>query len=606
MAAALLSLDGIELTFGGGPLLAGASIFVSPRARIALVGRNGSGKSTLLKIAAGIIAADAGERFVDPKASVAYLPQEPDFGAHRTTFDYVADGLPPTADEHAAVRALEEFGLAPDAATDRLSGGEARRAALARIFAAEPDVILLDEPTNHLDLPAIEALEARIKSSRAAMVIISHDRRFLENTTNETVWIDRGIARHLARGFGAFEEWRDKVLEEEETERHKLDRKIAMEEDWVRYGVTARRKRNVRRMAELASLRQKRRDDRKSAGTVNFSVNAADKSGKRVIVAEGLSKSFGKRTIVNDFSIEIARGDRVGFVGPNGAGKTTLLKLLLGELTPDAGKVTLGASLQVVTLDQRRDSLKPDDRLADAITDGRGDWVQLGETKKHVASYLKDFLFVQEQWRAPVSSLSGGERGRLALAAALAKPSNLLVLDEPTNDLDLETLDLLEEMLADYHGTLLLVSHDRSFLDRIATSIVAPCDEKAGAWREYVGGYSDMLVQRGAAPEKNAPRQPKPAQTEGNSREAPAPPKSAKSKLSYKEKYALETLPARMEKLQEEIAALKSALADPKLFERDAATFNKKAAALEKAEADLATCEEEWLELEMKREALEG
>ncbi|MEE2690884.1 MAG: ATP-binding cassette domain-containing protein [Pseudomonadota bacterium] len=600
----LLSLADIRLTFGGAPLLDGAAISVAPRERIALVGRNGSGKSTLLKIAAGLIEADSGERFVDPGAAVAYLPQEPDLAGFASVGAYVAAGLGPADDAHAGERLIEELGLAPDMATASLSGGEARRAALARTLVARPDVVLLDEPTNHLDLPAIGWLEDYLAGLSAGLVIISHDRRFLENLTTRTVWIDRGRTRQLSQGFKAFEEWRDRVLEEEEIQAHKLDRKIAMEEDWVRYGVTARRKRNVRRMRELGDMRKQRREARRATGSVTFSVAAGDASGKRVIVAENISKSFGERAIVAGFSIEIARGDRIGLVGPNGAGKTTLLKLLTGALAPDSGTVRLGTALQIVSLDQRRAALAPDMRVADAITDGRGDWVEINGEKRHAASYLKDFLFTPEQFRAPVSALSGGERGRLALAAALAKPSNLLVLDEPTNDLDLETLDLLEETIAAYRGTLLLVSHDRSFLDRTVTSIVAPPpDLKPGGWTEYVGGYDDMVAQRGVAPgfEAKAPARPAPPQQKSE-----RPPAAAKSKLSYKEKFALEQLPAKIAALEKDVAALKAKLADPKLFERDAAAFGKTAGDLEKAETALAAAEEEWLALEMKREEIEG
>ncbi len=412
MAPPLLTLEEIRLTFGGEPLLLGAGLVVEPRARIALVGRNGSGKSTLLKIAAGLIEPDSGERFFDPAASIAYLPQDPDFSGFDTVGAYIEAGLPPAGSPIDFARLLDELGVDPAARCAALSGGEGRRAALARLFAGDPDVLLLDEPTNHLDLPAIEALEGRVSASRAAFVVISHDRRFLENVTTRTVWIDRGQTRFLDRGFKDFEAWRDKVLEDEETAAHKLDRKIVAEEHWVRYGVTARRKRNVRRMRELSDLRKQRRERRRPTGTVAFSTNEANPSGKRVIVAEKISKSFGGRAIVKDFSIEIARGDRIGIVGPNGAGKTTFLQLLIGELAPDEGRVTLGAGLAMITLDQRRASLKPDDRVADAITDGRGDWVTIGAEKKHVASYLKDFLFKPEQWRTPVAALSGGELWR--------------------------------------------------------------------------------------------------------------------------------------------------------------------------------------------------
>ena len=605
MAPPLLTLEDIRLGFGGAPLLEGASLVVAPRARIALVGRNGSGKSTLMKIAAGLVEPDSGVRFVNPGATVAYLPQEPDFGGFATIGAYVEAGLPPAGAPTSLARLYADLGLDPDARCAALSGGEARRAALARLFAAEPDVMLLDEPTNHLDLPAIEALEERVKGSNAAIILISHDRRFLETITTRTVWVDRGATRALDRGFRDFEAWRDKTLEEEEVQAHKLDRKIVAEEHWVRYGVTARRKRNVRRMRELGELRRERRERKRPTGNVAFSANEATPSGKRVIIADRISKAFGDRIVVDGFSIEIARGDRIGIVGPNGAGKTTLLRMLTGELAPDKGDVAIGAGVLMITLDQRRAALNPDDRVADAITDGRGDWVTIGGEKKHVASYLKDFLFKPEQWRTPVSALSGGERGRLALAAALAKPSNLLVLDEPTNDLDLETLDLLEELVADYAGTLLIVSHDRSFLDRTVTSIITTDPAGGpGQWTDYAGGYDDMVAQRGSAPGSEA-------RLRGTERptaeEKPAPPvPQARPRLSYKEKFALEQLPRKIAALTGEIAALKSQLADPALFARDAKAFNDGAARLAKAEADLASAEEEWLALEMKREEIES
>lgn len=606
MAPPLLTLEDINLTFGGEPLLAGASLVVEPMARIALVGRNGSGKSTLLKIAAGIIEPDAGRRFVDPSVAIAYLPQEPDLSGFETAGAYVEAGLPPTGAPADLAKLYAELNVDALAKCATMSGGETRRAALARVFAAGPDVLLLDEPTNHLDLPAIEALEVRLKSSRAAIVLISHDRRFLENLTTRTVWIDRGETRIADRGFKDFEAWRDKILEEEDAAAHKLDRKIVAEEHWVRYGVTARRKRNVRRMRELSDLRRQRRERKRPTGAVSFTAAEAGASGKRVIVAEKISKSFGDRPIVTDFSIEIGRGDRIGIVGPNGAGKTTLLRMLTGELAPDEGRVTLGTGLAMISLDQRRAALRPDDRVADAITDGRGDWVTIGSEKKHVATYLSDFLFKPEQWRTPTAALSGGERGRLALAAALARPSNLLVLDEPTNDLDLETLDLLEELIADYQGTLLIVSHDRSFLDRTVTSIVTTDPSgRPGRWVEYAGGYEDMLAQRGSAPGSEIGRPVTMSRINAAPKSAqPAP--GARARLSYKEKFALEQLPGKIAQLANEIASLKEALADTSLFSRDAKSFNEKAARLEKAETEISIAEEEWLELEMKREEFEN
>ena len=606
MAAQLLALTDIHLTFGGTPLLTGASLDVTAGDRIALVGRNGSGKSTLLRIAAGLIEPDAGERFAHPGALVRYLPQEVDFAGHERVLDYVAAGLGPTADPHVARTLLDELGLTGTEPTATLSGGEARRAAIARVLVADPDVLLLDEPTNHLDLPAIEWLEARLARLKAAIVLISHDRRFLETLSRTTLWLDRGTTRRLDKGFAAFEAWRDEVLEKEEADRHKLDRKIAREDQWMHGGVTARRKRNVRRVRELAELRKSRREERRAVGNVKLDAAEGQLSGRLVIEATGLSKSYGGSAIVSGFSTRILRGDRVGLVGPNGAGKTTLLKLLTGELAPDAGTLRLGANLQIVTLDQRRDELDPAWTVADALTGGRGDQVVINGRARHVASYMKDFLFQPEQARSPVGVLSGGERGRLMLARALSKPSNLLVLDEPTNDLDLETLDLLQELLADYPGTLLLVSHDRDFLDRVVTSTIAP--DGAGRWTEYAGGYSDMLVQRrGAEPEK-AVKTPARAKSETAAPRAAegAPAPAARRKLSFKEKHALQTLPATIAALEAEIAALAAQLADAGLYAREPALFARASERLGAAQAELAAAEEQWLELEILRAELEG
>lgn len=594
-------LRDIHLSFGGTPLLEGAGFSVSSGERLCLVGRNGSGKSTLLKIAAGMIEPDKGERFLQPGITVRYLPQEPDLSGFATVRDYVNDALGPGDDPHRATYLLEQLGLTGREAPSHLSGGEARRAALAHVLAPEPDIILLDEPTNHLDLPAIEWLENQLKSIRSALVLISHDRRFLQNLSRATTWLGDGTTRHLAKGFADFEAWRDEILEKEDRDRHEMNRKIAVEMQWLHKGVTARRKRNMGRLRALNVLRQERRTQRRRPGDAKFAVTDADISGKLVAEAKSVSKSFGGVPIVKDLSIRIQRGDRIGLVGPNGAGKTTLLNLLTGRLKPDDGTIRLGTNLEMVSLDQGREALDPDTTLANSLTGG-GETVWVQGKAKHVIGYMKDFLFSPEQAHTPVSALSGGERGRLMLARALAYPSNLLVLDEPTNDLDLETLDLLQEMLSDYAGTVLLVSHDRDFLDRIVTSVIA--SEGNGQWIEYAGGYSDMIVQRGADLGRNTEPAAK--------RKKSAPAKTAsdnprkKRRLSFNEKHALETLPERIDTLQEEIATLSETLADPALYGKDPARFQSTTDRLQQAQGSLGAAEEEWLGLEMLREEIEG
>jgi len=597
-------LSDIHLTFGGPPLLEGAELAVGEGQRLCLVGRNGSGKSSLLKVAAGMIEPDRGERVLKKGVTLRYLPQEPDLSAYSTTLDYVEEGLDAAADPHRARYLLEHLGLSGEENPGRLSGGEARRAALARVLAPRPDVLLLDEPTNHLDLPAIEWLEAELKAWRGSLVIISHDRRFLEALSDSTLWLDRGAARLLERGFAEFEAWRDETLELEARERHKLDRKLAAEADWLRYGVTARRKRNQGRLRKLMDLRQQRREQRQRPGAVRMTASEAETSSKTVIEAKSIAKAFGDRSLVTDFSMRIQRGDRVGLIGPNGAGKTTLLRLLTGQLAPDSGSVKLGLTLDMVTLDQKRESLDPTWTLKEALAGEGSDNVFVAGQPRHVMSYMKDFLFAPEQAGTPIERLSGGERGRVMLARALARPSNLLVLDEPTNDLDLETLDLLQELLADYGGTVLLVSHDRDFLDRVATSVILA--EGEGKWVEYAGGYSDMLAQRGQPSgglKRESAKAGKPKR-----RGAPAPAEesavAAKRKLSFKEKHALETLPGEMDKLREEIAALQLALEDGTLFQREPERFRASAAALARKQAELDAAEERWLELEMLREEL--
>jgi ATP-binding cassette subfamily F protein uup len=604
MAPPLIQLKDIALTFGGTPLLTGAELSVSAGERVCLVGRNGSGESTLLKIAAGLVEHDSGTRFVEPGATMRYLPQEPDFAGFATTRAYVEAGLGPTDDPHKAQHLLEQLGLTGDENPENLSGGEARRAALARVLAPSPDILLLDEPTNHLDLPTIEWLESELMGRNSALVLISHDRRFLATLSRATVWLDRGETQRIERGFASFEAWRDEMLAEEERNQHKLDRKIVMEEHWLRYGVSGRRKRNVKRLANLHALREARRTYKGAAGQANLAAATADKSGTMVIEAKGLNVAFDGRPIVSDFSTRIQRGDRIGIVGPNGSGKTTLVSLLTGALAPDSGTLRLGVNLEMATLDQHRESLDGETTLAAALTGGRGDTIMVGDKPKHVVSYMQDFLFAKEQMRTPLRVLSGGERGRLMLARALAKPSNLLVLDEPTNDLDLETLDVLEEMLSDYPGTVLLISHDRDFLDRIVNAVIVP--EGDGRWQEYAGGYSDMLKQRGGDVTRPSA---KAKSDESRKSDAAKPSPSAaqpRRKLSFNDKHALETLPKTMAALQAEIQTHQKLLDDPQLYAKDRKRFDATMVALAAAQAKLGEAEERWLELEMLREEIEG
>ncbi len=607
MAPPLLNLTGIKLTFGGTPLLDGTELTVTVGDKIALVGRNGSGKSTLLKIAAGLIEAQDGEVFRQPSATIRYLPQVPDMDGFASVRAYVEAGLGPADDPHRATYLMEHLGLTGDEKPNELSGGEARRAALARVMAPEPDILLLDEPTNHLDLQVIEWLEDELARTTSALIVISHDRRFLERVSRATVWLDRGQTRRLDRGFGHFEEWRDKVLEEEEREQHKLGRQIVREEHWLRYGVTARRKRNMRRLGELQTMRQRFRGHKGAEGTATMVASDAAESGKLVVEAKGIGKSFGDLIVVKDFSTRIQRGDRIGLVGPNGAGKTTLLKMLTGELAPDTGTVRLGVNLEVATLDQKRGAVDPNETLAHYLTDGRGESLVINGEQRHVVSYMKDFLFKPEQARTPVRELSGGERARLLLARVLARPANLLVLDEPTNDLDMETLELLQELVAGFAGTVILVSHDRDFLDRTVTSTIAP--EGNGRWVEYAGGYSDMLAQRGADrldDRKLRARTAGGEEVQAAERAAQPEAKGPARKLSFKQKFALENLPTKMAAVSSSIATLENNIADPAFYERDPKGFQKTIAALDKERATLTALEEEWLELEILREELEG
>ncbi|MGE0426337.1 MAG: ABC-F family ATP-binding cassette domain-containing protein [Reyranellaceae bacterium] len=598
-APPLLALNDARYRIGDQVILDGASLGVGRGERLCLVGRNGAGKSTLLRLLAGEIQPDSGERFMQPGARVGTLPQEPDLSPYDSVAHYVAAGLADAhgPEDHRVAAVLDELRLDGAALPSSLSGGEARRAALARVLAAEPDVLLLDEPTNHLDLPTIEWLEARLEAWHGGYVLISHDRRFLSRLAKAVLWLDRGVVRRLDESFDRFEAWSDAILEREETERHKLDRLIERETAWAGKSIRARRTRNEGRLRQLKELRELRRTQIAQTGRVKMEAGTAEQGGTLAIEAKNISKRFGERLIVSDFSTRILRGHRVGLIGRNGAGKTTLLRMLIGELTPDSGTVRLGVNLVPVVIDQRRVQLDPASTPWKVLADVN-DHVMVRGRPLHVMSYLREFLFRDDQARQPVGTLSGGERNRLLLAKALAAPSNLLVLDEPTNDLDADTLDLLQETLADYDGTVLLVSHDRDFLDRLVTSTIAM--EGDGTAVEYAGGYSDYLLQR--PPPKETPVVSRPAPRT----DTPPPRSESRRKLSYKQQRALDELPSRIETLQAEIAALNTKLADATLYARDPATFNTAMTKLSTTQSALTAAEDEWLELETLREELAG
>jgi ATP-binding cassette subfamily F protein uup len=604
--APLLQLSGISLTFGGNPLLDGLDLVVNEGDRLALIGRNGSGKSTLMKVMAGLVASDAGSAVAGPGVTVAYMEQDPDLSAYPALGDFACAGLPggrEGADAWRAERVADGIGLDLSLPSATASGGERRRAALVRLMAGEPDLMLLDEPTNHLDIAAIEWLEAELSASRAGMVIISHDRAFLRGLARGMLWLDRGVLRRLNRPFDAFEDWRDTVWEEEDTQRHKLDRKIKAEARWAVEGISARRKRNMGRVRALQALRADRAAQIRRQGTAALALEAGTQSGRKVIEATGITKSFGGRTVLRPLSLRVLRGDRIAFVGPNGAGKTTLLRLLTGNLAPDAGTVSMGTGLEIAVFDQARAALDPQMTLWDSLTQdpalkgGSSDQVMVRGVARHVVGYLKDFLFDEAQARAPVRALSGGERARLLLARIMARPSNLLVLDEPTNDLDVETLDLLQDVLGEYDGTVLIVSHDRDFLDRVATQTVWLGGD--GRATVYAGGWTDMRAQGGG---------PGGAVAEVSARPSPVSVAATASKatpgrsLSFTERHRLDALPAEIDRLTAEIGKLEGLLADADLFAREPVKFRKATEALAERQAKLDAAEEEWLALAERAE----
>ena len=596
--APLLQLSGISLTFGGNPVFDELDLVVQPGDRVALVGRNGSGKSTLMKVMAGLVEPDRGIRVVPPGVHVGYMEQDPDLSGFATLGDYAASKLP-EGEEYKVVMVAEGLKFNPETPVSTASGGERRRAALAKLMAEAPELLLLDEPTNHLDIHAIEWLEEELKGTRTAFVLISHDRAFLRALTRATLWIDRGQIKRREAGFDGFEEWRETVWAEEDEARHKLDRKIKAEAKWAVEGISARRKRNQGRVRALAALRDERSSQIRRQGTAQLELDSGTQSGKRVIEAKGISKIYGDKTIVHGFDLRVQRGDRVAFVGPNGVGKTTLLKMLTGEIQPDSGTVQLGTNLEIAVFDQARARLDPNATLWDSLTNdplmavsGSSDQVMVRGNPKHVVAYLKDFLFDEAQARAPVRSLSGGEKARLLLAKLMALPSNLLIMDEPTNDLDVETLDLLQDILGDYDGTVLLVSHDRDFIDRIATSTVAL--EGRGRASVYPGGWTDYQNQRvvsgGTLTADNS------AKSGGSGAQAKSDAKKTEG-LTFTERKRLEALPALIEKLEAEIGKVSDLLSEPVMFSKEPVKFRKAGEALSERQAQLAAAEAEWLAL---------
>jgi len=596
----LVALKDVRLQDGPRPLFDGVDLAIEPRTRSCLVGRNGAGKSTLMKVVMGLIEPDSGNRSVQGAVKFAYVPQEPII-AGDTLLDYATSN---DAEHWTAESWLETFGMDPHKSTKGLSGGEIRRAALAKAFAEEPDLLLLDEPTNHMDIMAIELLENAIIDARCAALIVSHDRAFLNRVTQSCHWLEGRKVRTLNKGFNAFDEWAAKTMEEEAIAFQKLTKTIERETATFYSSITARRSRNEGRARALDGLRAERAEQAKDRPReMQLGVDSGGTSGKLVADLKGVTKSFGDRVVIKPFTSRIIRGDRLAIVGPNGAGKTTLVKIMLGELAPTEGTVKLGASLETVYLDQSRDGLKSDMTLWDALTPGGGDSIIVRGVSKHVAAYAKDFLFTEAQLRQPISTLSGGERNRLLLAIALAKPANMLVLDEPTNDLDMDTLDKLEELLEQYDGTLILVSHDRDFVDRLATSTIGMDGrgnivETPGGWTDFIGQNPGFLKPKlTGAVEATPAKAPEPV--------AAAPvAATSKAKLSFKDTHRLKELDTLIHELPDTIKGHQARLDDVNFYSRDPAGFASTMKALEAAQAKLAAAEEEWFELEAKREAL--
>ncbi len=595
----IFTLKGVSLAFGDNQLFQNVELYINRGDKISLVGRNGSGKSTLLKIIAGVLEPDSGEIFVQPGIKISYMPQEPDFGKCKTLREVVRSGLPNyTPEQEYKINILiEQLSIAAEQEVESASGGERRKASLAKALINEPDILLLDEPTNHLDIATIEKLENIIKEFQGAVVLISHDRMFLSNTSGATFWLDRGKMHRNNKGFKFFEEWQEQIINQEIIEQNNLNRRIAEETEWLHKGVTARRRRNMGRLRRLQQLRAERREQIKQIGNINLNIDEGDFRSKLVIEAKHISKAFGERQIIKDFSTRVIKGNKIGIVGPNGAGKTTLVKLLTKRLEPDSGSVRIGKNLEEAYFDQNRITLDPKKTLWQTLCD-KGDHIMVQGHFRHVVAYLKDFLFKPSQAHCPVAALSGGEKNRLMLAKALAQPSNFLVLDEPTNDLDMDTLDLLQEVLDDYGGTILIVSHDRDFLDRVVSSIIYLKGD--GTVYEHAGSYSELLEKISAAPSK-------PAKTEQKKSSAPLSElkqTSKPKKLSYNQQRLLQVLPTEIEQIEAEIAKTEEELSDASLYTENPQRFDILSKKLPELQAQKEEKENQWLEIQLLAEEL--
>ncbi|AMC13352.1 ABC-F family ATP-binding cassette domain-containing protein [Liberibacter crescens] len=606
MTLPLIKLDNINITIGGVPLLRDACLQVKSGERICLIGRNGSGKSTLLKIAVGVLETYSGEVFRHPSATIGYLEQNPDFSNFSTVDDYLnISSIHHNSDLHRITFLLDFFCLTGKEILTNLSVGQMRRVCLIKILSVHQDILILDEPTNHLDIYTIQWLEEELIRIGSALIFISHDRRFLEKVSTKTIWLHNSNLYSLDENFSYFEEWRNKIIEEKKIRTHNLKKKIESEKNWLRYGVTARRKRNVRRVKELNEMQQQLRNNKSSERKLQSDFQNTTTSGKLAIEVNDIIKTYGSYPVINNFSLRIYFGDRIGFVGQNGIGKTTLLQLITGQIPPDSGSVRLGLNVKIAIIDQKREILDQDTTVFSYLTGGLKDTLMINEQPRHVMGYLQDFLFQPDQAHTPIRNLSGGERMRLILARMMAQPYNVLIMDEPTNDLDMETMDFLQEIINQFTGTVLIASHDRDFLDQTVKSIITPAhpENLNGHWIKYAGGYSDMLIQKQKktqlCQESLSKKLNKIPSTTQESK-----PSQKQTKLAYHQKFLLEKLPEDIEHIKQKILIYEKKLSNSSLFSEQQSKFNHFVAELELLYKDLEDKQEQWLELQILHEEL--